>query len=174
MACFEMAIRTILDYTHPMLRRKARRVEKVTPEIRRLLRDMRETMRNAPGVGLAAPQVGEDLQALVYGIPDAKGALINPEIQDAQGEQTETEGCLSIPGLQGEVTRALSVKVAGLDERGRPVRLEAEGYLARVLQHEIDHLNGILFIDRANPETLRRVENRRPDGESAKLTAASR
>ena len=152
-----MAVRPILDYSQPVLRRKAQPVERVTPELRRLLRDMRDTMKAAPGVGLAAPQVGESLRALVYDIGEARGSLINPVLHEKHGEQTEVEGCLSIPGLQGDVSRALEIVVSGLDERGKAVRFEAEGYLARVLQHEIDHLDGILFIDRARPETLHQV-----------------
>ena len=155
-----MSVRPILDYTHPILRRKAQRVGSVNAEVRRLVRDMRDTMKAAPGVGLAAPQVGEGLQIVVYGTEDAKGCLINPVIEEAHGEQTDVEGCLSIPGLQGEVTRAFTVRVSGLDERGKPVSKTAEGYLARVFQHEIDHLNGVLFIDRAAPETLHRVPSR--------------
>jgi peptide deformylase len=157
-----MAVRPILDYTHPMLRRKTQPVDRFTSDLRRLVRDLRDTMKDAPGVGLAAPQVGVDLQVLVYDTGEERGCLINPSILEAHGEQTEVEGCLSIPGLQGEVTRALRVTVSGLDDRQRPVRLDAEGYFSRVLQHEIDHLNGILFIDRALPETLHRVENRKP------------
>ena len=152
-----MALLPILDYTHPMLRRKTQRVDRVTGQTRRLIRDMRETMKAAPGVGLAAPQVGQPLQVLVYDIGEAHGCFINPAIEESHGESTEIEGCLSIPGLQGEVTRPLAVTVSGLDDHGRPLRLSAEGYLARVLQHEIDHLSGILFIDRANPETLHMV-----------------
>jgi peptide deformylase len=150
-----MAIRPILDYTQPVLRRKAQRVEAVSGDLRRLVKDMRETMKAAPGVGLAAPQVGESLRVIVY-------------------ETEEAKGCLSIPGLQGEVTRALHVRVAGQDERGRPVRLDAEGYLARVLQHEIDHLDGVLFIDRARPETLHRIPARPAGGGSAAPNAPAR
>jgi peptide deformylase len=157
-----MAVRPILDYTQPILRRKTQAVGQITSDVRRLIRDMRDTMKDAPGVGLAAPQVGVDLQIVVYDTGEERGCLINPSILESHGEQTEVEGCLSIPGLQGDVTRAMRVVVSGLDDRKRPVRLEAGGYLSRVLQHEIDHLNGILFIDRAIPETLHRVENRKP------------
>ncbi|MBW3625968.1 MAG: peptide deformylase [Armatimonadetes bacterium] len=158
-----MAVRPILEYTHPVLRRKAQRVDAVTGEIRRLIKEMRETMKAASGVGLAAPQVGESLQILVYETEEARGCLLNPVIEEMHGDQTDVEGCLSIPGLQGEVTRALRIRVKGMDERGKPVTKEAEGYLARVLQHEIDHLNGILFIDRARPETLHRIPPRRTE-----------
>jgi peptide deformylase len=166
-----MAVRTILDYTQPVLRRKAHKVERTTSDIRRLVRDMRDTMKAANGVGLAAPQVGESLQVLVYSVGEDRGCLINPVLESAHGEQTGVEGCLSIPGLQGEVTRALAVEISGWDERGKPQQVKAEGYLARVLQHEMDHLNGILFIDRANPETLHRVPTQpktRPPGELAR------
>jgi peptide deformylase len=159
-----MALRPILDYTQPILRQKALPVERVDRDIRRLVRDMRETMKAAPGVGLAAPQVGERLQVLVYEVGEERGCLINPVVESESGEQTDTEGCLSIPGLQGDVTRAASIVVTGLDDRGRPVRREAEEYLARILLHEIDHLNGILFIDRAKPETLQKIEPKRSGG----------
>ncbi len=152
-----MAVRALLDYTQPVLRRKAKPVARVDGSIRRLARDMRETMKAAPGVGLAAPQIGESVRVFVYDTGEESGCIINPELEASAGEQIGVEGCLSVPGLVGEVTRFLTVEVSGLDEWGRPARIAAEGYLARVLQHELDHLNGVLFLDRALPETLQRV-----------------
>lgn len=139
----------------PILRAKARVVrEKEISELQGLLDDMIETMRHAGGVGLAAPQVNVGKRLFVYDVGEGPGALINPEIVREEGEQVGIEGCLSIPRLHGEVKRALAVDVKGLDREGRPVRLRATEYLARVFQHEIDHLDGVLFIDRADPATL--------------------
>jgi len=142
--------------SHPALRAKAEPVQKVNSQVRRIIRDMRETMKAAPGIGLAAPQVGVLQQIIVYdtGEPGCAGALVNPRIVHAEGEAADVEGCLSIPGLQGTVPRAERVIVRGLDGHGRKVEIDASGLLARVLQHEIDHLYGILFIDRAIPDTL--------------------
>lgn len=151
-----MALLTVYTMAHPALRSKAAPVGKVNSQIRRIIRDMRETMKAAPGIGLAAPQVGILLQIIVYdtGEPGCAGALVNPSIVHAEGEATETEGCLSIPGLQGSVTRPERVIVRGMNAHGRKVEIDASGLLARVLQHEIDHLHGILFVDRAIPDTL--------------------
>lgn len=141
---------------HPALRSEAAPVEKVNSRVRRIIRDMRETMKAAPGIGLAAPQVGILQQIIVYdtGEPGCAGALVNPRIVHTEGEAADIEGCLSIPGLQGTVPRPERVIVRGLDAQGRKVEIDASGLLARVLQHEIDHLHGILFIDRAIPDTL--------------------
>jgi peptide deformylase len=139
----------------PVLRAKAQPVrEKEIPELQTLLDDMVETMRHAGGVGLAAPQVNVGKRFFVYDIGEGPGALFNPEIVRREGEQVGIEGCLSIPRLHGEVKRAVAVDVKGLDREGRPVRIRAAEYLARVFQHEIDHLDGVLFIDRADPVTL--------------------
>jgi peptide deformylase len=166
-----MAIRKIvtLDEDNPILRQKARPVKRVTPEIRQLMDDMLETMRAAPGVGLAAPQVNVPLRVIVVEVPrdmeDPEAgtivyALANPEIVRKSRETEEgEEGCLSIPGVYGYVERAKWVSVRALGRNGRRVRIRAEGFLARVLQHEIDHLNGILFIDHiTDPEKLWTVE----------------
>ncbi|HEY3285395.1 MAG TPA: peptide deformylase [Armatimonadota bacterium] len=152
-----MAVRRILDHTHPALRTPCQPVPRVTKEVRELVRDLRETMKAAPGVGLAAPQVGITQQVLVYdtGAEGERGALVNPRVVKLEGEETDVEGCLSIPGLQGEVSRAFKVVVTGLNEHNKAVKIRAEGYLARVLQHEIDHLSGVLFTDRAFADTLR-------------------
>src|SRR5437764_8786559 len=150
-----MPLREIVKHPHPVLRQRARPVTRLTDSIRRLIADMIETMRDAPGVGLAAPQVGECLRLFVYDDGDGRsGALINPEIVDRAGEEIGTEGCLSIPRLEGEVPRAQRIVVTGLDRRGKRVRIAAEDLLARVFQHEIDHLDGVLFTDRAEPATL--------------------
>src|SRR5205807_489868 len=127
--------------------------------IQRLVEDMFETMHAANGVGLAAPQIAKSLRIFVAEYEDRKVAIINPEIIKAEGEEIGTEGCLSIPGYVGDnIRRAAKVTVKGLDARGRPIRVNGEGWFARVMQHEIDHLDGILFLDRLDrPEDLREV-----------------
>src|SRR3954451_17809554 len=137
-----------------LLRQRCKPVVKITDRTRQLIADMLETMYEAAGVGLAAPQVYSNVRLFVYDVGDGPDALINPEIVAAEGEEIGVEGCLSIPRLQGEVPRAVRLTVAGLDRRGRRVRIDAEEYLARVFQHEIDHLNGTLFTDRAIQKTL--------------------
>jgi peptide deformylase len=159
-----MAIRTIVSLPQPVLRRKARPVTEFGSELQTLIDDMIETMREAPGVGLAAPQVNISQQVIVveYGDeeegengeiiekPKKLYALINPEIVKTSEEKVPgVEGCLSIPGVVGEVERFTSVQIKGLNRRGRPTKVKAEGWLARIFQHEIDHLNGIVFPDRA-------------------------
>lgn len=146
--------RKIVQYGDPVLRQKARAVAEVTPEIRALIVDMIETMHAAPGVGLAAPQVGESVRVIVYDVGEGPGALVNPKILRTAGAQMGPEGCLSIPGLQGSVERPDRVVVRGLDADGNEVRVSGEGLLARCLCHEIDHLEGILFVDRADPNSL--------------------
>jgi peptide deformylase len=132
----------------PVLRQKASPVDAVTDLHRRLIDDMLETMRAAPGVGLAAPQVGVVERIFVWEWEERHGALINPVIVDRSSETTEEEeGCLSLPGIMYPVVRAARVKVEGLDEHGEAATLEADDFLARILQHEIDHLDGVLFID---------------------------
>ena len=154
-----MSLRQITKLPDPILRRKARPVERIDNTMQTLVDDMIETMRAAPGVGLAAPQVGisERIFVAEYPVDDEKEdapkklfVVINPEIKQ-RSEETElgVEGCLSLPGLQGEVERALAVTVKGLTRHGQPVRIKAQGWLARIFQHEIDHLNGIVFTDRA-------------------------
>lgn len=145
-----MAIRTILHYPDPRLRRKAEPVAEVSDEIRRLIDDMAETMYAAPGIGLAAVQIGIPQRVIVIDLSEARNELkvfINPEILSKEGEQTFEEGCLSVPGIFEEVTRAARVRVRALDREGRPFELEAEGLLATCLQHEIDHLDGKVFVD---------------------------
>ena len=157
-----MAVRKIVTLPDPILRTKAQRVRSVTPQLQRLIDDMVETMRVAPGVGLAAPQVGVNRRVIVveYGEPpedpqaEAKPpklhVVVNPEIVRRSSETVVgDEACLSIPGYAGEVERHRSVTVKGLNRHGQPFRLKANDWLARIFQHEIDHLDGVLFIDRA-------------------------
>ncbi len=146
-------LRPILVYPDPFLSTKAAPVAAVGEETRTLVRDMFETMRAAGGVGLAATQIGVGKRVIVIDISpvdkdSAPIALVNPEIVERKGHALGVEGCLSVPGVEGEVARSEFVVVKGLDEQGAPVRMAAQGYLARAFQHEIDHLDGILFIDR--------------------------
>ncbi|NLA58259.1 MAG: peptide deformylase [Firmicutes bacterium] len=144
-----MAVLEIVKEGHPVLRKKAEPVAQVTKRIRKLVKDMLETMYEASGVGLAAPQVGISQRIIVVDVGEGPVVLINPEITQAAGTEIDSEGCLSIPGKWGYVERAREVVVTGLNESGRSVRVQAEGLFARALQHEIDHLDGVLFIDRA-------------------------
>jgi len=133
----------------PVLRERAKRVRKVDASIHKLIDDMIDTMRAAPGVGLAAPQVGVSLRVVVIETPDdGLMALINPEVVKASGERRVTEGCLSVPGYQAEITRSRQVTVKALNREGKEVRIKAaDSLLAQALEHEIDHVNGILYID---------------------------
>ena len=145
--------REILVYPDPFLARKAVPVAAVDDRIRTLIRDMFETMYASEGVGLAAPQVGVGKRVVVLDVSHldetiAPLAVVNPEIVWRNGSVTSVEGCLSVPGVQGEVCRAETVEVRGMDEQGNPLRIRAAGILSRALQHEIDHLDGVLFIDR--------------------------
>jgi peptide deformylase len=153
-----MAIREIITLPDQSLRTSTRKVTSFNSDLQRLIDDMIETMRVAPGVGLAAPQVKVPLRVIVVEFGDEEDeeaparlyAIVNPEITRSSSEMlTGTEGCLSIPGVVGDVERHKSVTVKGQDRNGRPVKLKASGWLARIFQHEIDHLNGVLFVDRA-------------------------
>jgi peptide deformylase len=156
-----VAIREIRKYPDPVLRARTARVEAVDDTINRLIDDMVETMHAAPGVGLAANQVGVPLQVAVIDISpreeQEKGkrrplvVIINPEIVSTEGSVVEEEGCLSIPDFSEKVKRAAKVKVRAQDRTGKLFELEAEGLMAKALQHEIDHLNGLLFVDRLSP-----------------------
>jgi peptide deformylase len=146
-------IRPILKYGDGVLHERARPVEALTPEIDRLIDDMIETMYAAPGVGLAAPQVGAPLRIFVVDVsvgrdPSALLVMINPEFVERDGMQLEEEGCLSVPGFNATVVRPSRVVVTGLDRTGQTVEREGTGLLARALQHEMDHLDGLLFVDR--------------------------
>lgn len=148
-----MPIRPVRIYGDPVLREKALEVAGVDDSLRTMIADMRDTMKAYNGVGLAANQVGVLQRVLVVDVPledDRRMALavINPVIVTRSGSESGEEGCLSIPGIFDDVTRASNIKLRGLDERGQPFELEAQGYLARALQHEVDHLDGVLFVDR--------------------------
>jgi len=157
-----MTLRKIVTLPDPVLKRKAHTVNKFDKDLHALLDDMVETMRDAPGVGLAAPQIGLSERIIVIEYferpedeeveeaPKKVWAVINPEIVKASEEMLMgVEGCLSIPGLVGEVERHMEVQVKGLNRHGKPMKLKAKGWLARIFQHEIDHLNGVLFTERA-------------------------
>lgn len=153
-----MAVREIVTLNNPTLRRKARKVTDYGPELQTLIDDMVETMRVAPGVGLAAPQVNISQQVIVieFGdeedetVPPKLYILVNPEITKLAKETVKgVEGCLSIPGIVGEVERSEATIVKGFNRRGQPIKIKAKGWLARIFQHEVDHLNGVLFIDKA-------------------------
>jgi len=160
-----MPIRTIIGPNNPVLRRKAHAVDNPnTPALQQLINDMIETMRNAPGVGLAAPQVavGQRIAVIEYGEapegapedfePEKKlYVVVNPEIVARSEELVDgAEGCLSLPGYAGNVKRHEAVTVRALNRKGKPIKIKARGWLARIFQHEIDHLDGVLFIDRAS------------------------
>lgn len=147
-----MALRKICVLGEDILRKKSRTVERVDDKIRQLAGDMAETMYKANGVGLAAPQVGILKRIIVVDIGEGLITLINPEILESKGSQSDEEGCLSIPGRRGTVERPMEVSVKGLDEQGNVKEIKAEGYLARALCHEIDHLSGTLFIDKMEKE----------------------
>ena len=149
-----MSLLPIRVFGDPVLRERARPVERFDGALRRLAADMIETMKEAPGVGLAAPQVGRALRLIVFdpGEEEAPRALANPVLRDEWGEQVGDEGCLSVPGLYYPVRRHLRVQAEGYDLDGHEVDIEAHELLARILQHEVDHLNGVLFIDRLEAE----------------------
>jgi len=152
-----VAIRVVPD---PLLRQKSKRVRIIDGSIQKLINNMRETMHSIGGVGLAAPQIGVPLRVIVIGIPGEEDiALINPEIVRRTGERLVDEGCLSVPGYIGQVKRAVSVRVKGRDQNGKEIRIKADELLAQVLQHEIDHLNGMLYIDYLESmDELRKIE----------------
>jgi len=149
-----MTIRQVLSYPDKRLRVRARPVEKVDAAIRRLIDDLAETMYAEPGIGLAAPQLGEALRIFVIDLASPKGGelqvFVNPRIVRAEGEIVWKEGCLSFPGISEEVTRAMSVRVEALDRDGKPFSLDATELLAVAIQHESDHLDGKLLIDRVS------------------------
>jgi peptide deformylase len=160
-----MAIRTILHYPDKRLRDPGKKIEKVTPEIQALVDDMAETMYAAPGVGLAATQIGEPYQLFVIdtaeeGQPSDLRVFINPEILERHDEVTWNEGCLSFPGVTEEIDRAARVKVRAQDREGKWFELEAEGLLAVAIQHELDHLQGVLMIDKVGPLKRRIIDRK--------------
>ncbi len=150
-----MAVKEILPFGDPILRKTAKPVEELTPRVLRMLDDLAETLYAADGrAGLAAPQVGLLRRLIVMDCGDGLVELINPVILEQSGEQMGTEGCLSYPGYYGNVKRANRVKVSTLNRQGETVIIEAEGYLARCIQHEVDHLDGVLFIDHMQEQWL--------------------
>lgn len=155
-----LPIRTVPD---PVLREKTKRVGSIDRSVKKLIANMRETLHAGAGrVGLAAPQVGVSLRITVICLPEEEAkdiVLINGEIVRRKGKRLVTEGCLSIPGYVGQLYRAEAVTVKGLDINGKAIRIKAEGLLSQALEHEIDHLNGILYVDRLeSPDTLRKIE----------------
>jgi peptide deformylase len=160
-----MAIRPVRIYGDPALRAKAAEITRFDDTLRQLVEDMKETMKAYGGVGLAANQIGVLERVLVVDVPvdderRAQYVLVNPAIVRRAGSETDEEGCLSIPGVWEDVARSLEITAKALDERGQPIEIEAQGYLARAIQHEVDHLDGVLFIDRLSP--LRRQFLKRP------------
>jgi peptide deformylase len=147
-----MAVYQIVREEDPILRQKSKNIPAVTSSVTKLLDNLKDTLAaQKTGVGLAAPQIGISKRAIVVRLPEEEFfyEMINPEILESEGTERDSEGCLSIPNWVGEVDRAAKVRVKALDRLGNPAEYVAEGYLARVFQHEIDHLNGILFVDRA-------------------------
>ncbi len=154
-----MPLRDIVTLPDPILRRKARTITRFDADLQSLIDDMIETMREAPGVGLAAPQVGISRRLIVVEYPEDDEldeapkklyVVVNPEIKETSDEtEMGIEGCLSIPGLHGEVERSIALTVKGQTRRGQPMKIKAKGWLARIFQHEIDHVNGVVFTDRA-------------------------
>lgn len=166
-----MAIRAIRIYPDPVLRVQCRAVTEFDESLRKLVADMIETMHAAPGIGLAAPQVGVDLRVAVVDLttgedPEQEHVLINPEIIHRQGQDTDTEGCLSLPGITDKVDRPTHVRLKAVDVEGNPFELEADDWLARAICHELDHLDGILFVDH-----LRGLRRERAKRQLKKLAA---
>ena len=157
-----MSVLNIRILPDQILRKKAKKVTRFDEQLQKLIEDMIETMRYANGVGLAANQIGVLQRVVVIEIPDENRVrvLINPEIIKIEGEREVNEGCLSIPGYRGELTRSVKVRVKALDRSGKPLRIRAEGLLAQALEHETDHINGILYIDHLiSHEHLWKLEN---------------
>jgi peptide deformylase len=163
-----VAVREILGFEHPVLREKARKVPKVDASIVRLLDDLAETMYAAPGAGLAANQIGVALRVcVVKGDENQHWGLVNPVLVKGEGSQVGYEGCLSYPGWVGEVERYETVVVKGLNRRGKEIRVKSSGFTARAFQHELDHLDGVLFTDRLTSlGTLRRQEEFEAESEA--------
>jgi len=157
LSCCPMAIFPIRIFGDPVLRTKAKEIETIDDGIRRLAEDMIETMYDAPGVGLAAPQIGISKRIVVFDAGEGPKVLINPELIETSGTWVSDEGCLSVPGRFWEIQRPGFARVRGLDEQGREVEYEGEELLGRVLQHEIDHLNGTLLIERLDRRTRKQV-----------------
>jgi len=158
-----MALLEILEFPDERLRKRARPVERVDDTIRKLVDDMLETMYEAPGVGLAATQVNVHRRVIVIDVSENKDqprCFINPEILTREGEEEQEEGCLSVPGVFEKVRRAEKIRVRALDRNGKPFELEADGLLAVCIQHEIDHLDGKLFVDYLSPLKRQRIRKK--------------
>ncbi len=156
-----MAVLSIRNFPDPILKQKSKRVRAIDSSVKKLISDMIETMHSDPGrVGLAAPQIGVSLRVIVIGLPEAEDiAIVNPEIVRRRGERLINEGCLSVPGYFGQVQRAESVTVKGRDQSGKEIRIKADGLLAQALEHEIDHINGVLYLDHLeSTEKLYKIE----------------
>jgi peptide deformylase len=156
----------IITNKNPVLRKISKPVKTVTKEIRKLVADMEETLHSAPGIGLAAPQVGVSIRLVIADVGEGLHVLINPKITKKSGKQTFVEGCLSVPGVEAPVERAAKICVKAMDLSGKQITCEAEELLATVIQHEIDHLDGKLFIDRVADPTLITFKPKIPKDES--------
>jgi peptide deformylase len=165
---YPMAVLPIVCEPHPVLRQKAKRVGNIDGSVQRLIDDMVETMHEARGAGLAAPQVGISLRVIVIELPGEETlALVNPQIVKRSGERTVAEGCLSVPGYQGEIKRSVKVVAKGLDRHGREVRVKGGELMAQALEHEIDHLNGMLYIDHL--ESIDKLSKLEPGVEATEI-----
>jgi peptide deformylase len=162
-----VGIRRIVQYAEPVLRQKSKKVHRVDDSIQQLVQDLIDTVHDAGGAGLAAPQIGVPLRAIVTNIDDKLHVVINPELVEMSEEEVEgEEGCLSIPGWYGPVRRKERVTVRGLNRKGKPIKIKSEGWEARCFQHEVDHLNGVLFIDRMDDRSkLHKVETQEEEEE---------
>ncbi len=163
-----MAAKPIRQISDPMLRRRTKRVLKIDQSIYQLVEDMMDTLGNSDGAGLAAPQIGVSLRVAVLWMPDEEPfAIINPEVIKRIGEREVEEGCLSLPGYQGRIKRSESVTVKCLDIEGKPLRIRARELLAQALEHEIDHLNGVLYIDHLDsPDKLYKIEPKQTENQA--------
>ncbi|MBE9501884.1 MAG: peptide deformylase [Dehalococcoidia bacterium] len=163
-----MAVLPIVGHSHPVLRQKAKRVRNIDGSVQRLIDDMVETMHEVEGVGLAAPQVGVSLRVIVIELPGEETlALVNPQIVKRSGEREVVEGCLSVPGYRGEIKRSVKVVAKGLDRHGREARIRGEELMAQVLEHELDHLNGVLYIDHL--ESMDKLSKLEPGAEATEI-----
>ncbi len=152
-----MSVQPIRLFGDPVLRTPAEPVVDFDAELRKLVRDLTDTMLDAPGAGLAAPQIGVGLRVFTWVVDDEVGHLVNPQLTLSEETQDGEEGCLSIPGLSFDCRRALSVVARGFDMYGEPVTIEGSERLARAIQHETDHLDGVLFVERLDPETRKQA-----------------
>lgn len=159
-------IMEILTNQNPQLRKVSKPVKKITKDIKKLIENMEETLRSAPGIGLAAPQVGELLRVIIADIGEGFHVFINPKIIKKSGKQTYVEGCLSLPGIEAPVERAGDITIKGIDQSGKQVQMHAQGLLATVFQHEVDHLDGTLFVDKVADPNLITYKPRTPKEEA--------